>query len=280
VSDELERLYAREREAPGAPEAVRASLRGRVLVSVGAVAGATAATTAAAGAATTAGTAGATGAVAGVVAGTTGKLAVLVLAIGAVGGGAALVARGSGSAPRAAVVETSGRREPAAPPASTRVAVGRDVAPTAIVESAPASTAPAPTSVVQVDRPRHPVAARASREPAPGATVAPVVIEEPPSVVAPPRETSAAQREQMAEASLLADAWASLRDGDPRRCLELTTRAARAYPGSVMAEERDAMRVLAVRALGNRDGARALAEAFFIAYPTSVHRQKIERALP
>lgn len=87
------------------------------------------------------------------------------------------------------------------------------------------------------------------------------------------------QTQAPSQASLLAKASGVLTDGDASGALELLEEDARLHRGGGLAEERAALRIEVLVALGRLADARAEARAFSTRYPNSVHRYLIERTL-
>jgi len=81
------------------------------------------------------------------------------------------------------------------------------------------------------------------------------------------------------ESRRVADARALLRKGDARGALATLDGVRRDFPNGVLAQERDALTIEALLALGDRQRARELATAFLARYPGSPHRATVERAL-
>ena len=78
-----------------------------------------------------------------------------------------------------------------------------------------------------------------------------------------------------AETRLIGNANAALQAGDAARALSLLDEHARRFPGGVLAEERDAERVLALCAAGRTSDARARAERFLRERPKSALAPKV-----
>lgn len=140
---------------------------------------------------------------------------------------------------------------------------------------------------------------RDRQPPAPVIAPAPVetaVIAEPPVAVAvPPAAAQVAGAEAaaevedapsalpardplLAEAALLNKAQQAWRVGNARRALELAQKHAQRYPRSALAFERDAVRVLALCALGRKAQARPLAAALVKRAPRSPLRTSVEES--
>lgn len=80
------------------------------------------------------------------------------------------------------------------------------------------------------------------------------------------------------EAALLRSARQALATS-PARTLALTQEHRRRYPRGILDQEREALAIDALIALGRDGEARARARTFELAYPGSPHRARIERAL-
>jgi len=80
------------------------------------------------------------------------------------------------------------------------------------------------------------------------------------------------------EASLLRAARQAL-PTSPARTLALAEEHLRRYPHGILDQEREALRIEALVALGRMDDAEARAQAFAAAYPNSPHRGRIAHAL-
>lgn len=96
--------------------------------------------------------------------------------------------------------------------------------------------------------------------------------------VAPPAPVADTPDPLLAELTLLRQAQKALRDGAPRRALELADQHAKLYPGSQMSLERGALRVFAFCALGRKAEARALAGELLAAAPRSPLRTSLEES--
>lgn len=133
----------------------------------------------------------------------------------------------------------------------------------------------------------------ASATPPPPAQVAPVAhvepwelshdLPEPPPAVVAPVETAPPVAKPhvvaIAESELIASAWAALSNHDPARALELAQRHAHDHPEGVLAEERAAIKIVALARLDRADEANAAAELFSKRYPNSIHRDLVAKAL-
>ena len=134
-----------------------------------------------------------------------------------------------------------------------------DTAPLASVitdEPAPVTSLPVPVRV-RADPVRSPALAA----PSASASVPTAPAESP--VMAP------------TEVQLLRQAQASLK-GNPAGALTLCAEHQRRFPGGVLGQERDVLAIDALSKLGRKAEARARADRFLLAYPTSAHRGRIE----
>lgn len=194
------------------------------------------------------------------------RLALSVLGMGLVAGGAAGMAHHAGAGAvrhgitlsalkLGAVVATAfgcglgagllTARAPAPTTASAAPHAGAaSLPPEAPVGSTPASSAPASATN---DPPHEPPAA--------------------PKVRVQPAPVSSEQR--ASERTLLDQARRSLREGDADRALAMVQRHEKDFPSASLAEERDVIRISTLVALGKAEEARARAAAFDRRYPGS-----------
>ena len=117
--------------------------------------------------------------------------------------------------------------------------------------------------------------------PAPPTVVAPVAAPRSwslPPPVAVPEAATPDPDPLLAELTLLRQAQKALRDGAPRRALELAERHATLFPHSQLGLERGALRVFALCALGRKADARALASELLAAAPRSPLRTSLEES--
>jgi len=105
------------------------------------------------------------------------------------------------------------------------------------------------------------------------AAPAPVMVTAP--VTAPPVVETGKPRIST-ETELLSSAWQALSSGDAEQARSLVASDARLHPHGALAEERDAVDVLALAQLHRTFEARVAAARFVAHYPTSVHRARIE----
>lgn len=80
--------------------------------------------------------------------------------------------------------------------------------------------------------------------------------------------------------ALVEAAEAALRADDPARALELLRRHEQRFPRAVTAEEREALRVLALCAAGRTVEGRGARSVFLREHPRSAYRERIEKACP
>ncbi len=186
------------------------------------------------------------------------------------------------------------------PPAVERVSAGQNVEPARAtpppvlpLPAQPERQAPGPA---ESPAPVLPAALPIRREPtvaeralqgrgSPGASAAetrtapsvPSTPDVPGSVTATPATPPVDGLE--AELSLVRAAHDALRAGQPALALERTEEHRRAYPDGTLAEERDALRVCAICALGRTDS-KAEAQAFLSDHPASPFVTRIREACP
>lgn len=99
------------------------------------------------------------------------------------------------------------------------------------------------------------------------------------SVPAAP-EPDASQGAPFDDLGLVEAAEAALRAGAPARALELLRRHEERFPSAPTAEERAALRVLALCAAGREVEGRGARWAFLREHPRSAYRERIEKACP
>jgi len=156
-----------------------------------------------------------------------------------------------------------GGEQPATPRGETHQA-----APSSPLEAAPGqraggNQAPAPLEPT-VSRTPDPTGPSVVRGPAPARDdVTPLVAETAPAGASP------------GELSLLARAQASLA-GDPLGAHTLVKEHERTFPRGVLVQEREVIAIDALLRLGQEDQARARAERFHRAFPTSAHRRRVD----
>lgn len=168
----------------------------------------------------------------------------------------------------------------------------------------PSVTSASPPKVAPEQRPAAP-AARVSpeqggavelespRAKAPSGTprVVTPVAPGPPSAPAPdstssvasfPAEAAAGAPESatLRETRRLADARATWKSGDARAALTALDAIERDFPRGVLVQERDALRIQALAALGEGARAQALARRFLEQHPQSPHAAAVRRVLP
>ncbi len=174
------------------------------------------------------------------------KIAMALAIIATIGGGALLLAPARSTstltfaAPRVS--------EPPIAPPLTR-------APPPTIEEQPAL----PLTTVPVEQlPRVPVP-----------RIAPIRAVASVATVTAGASASASPASDDADVTMVRAAYVALRSGDAARALSLVDEHARRHPRSVLSEERDATRVLALCALGRRDSARTALQQFKLSFPSS-----------
>ena len=128
-------------------------------------------------------------------------------------------------------------------------------------------------------RPSSGPPAAAPSDSAPPVHAAPPLVEHPPAhveVSAPARPPAPPPIES--ESRRVAAARALLRSGNAGAALASLDALARDEPNGLLVQERDALVVEALAALGRRDSARAHADAFLARYPRSPHTTAVRRA--
>src|SRR5262249_1082268 len=102
-----------------------------------------------------------------------------------------------------------------------------------------------------------------------------------PASAAPRASVSAEpdNRSLAAERALLDVARSALASGEPARALEAALRHERTYPNGLLVEEREALAVKALVALGRNDAARARGARFVKRFPNGLMRPAVEGAL-
>jgi TolA-binding protein len=129
----------------------------------------------------------------------------------------------------------------------------------------PSPSAPAP---VLSSQPIAPPAQAATPAPASQEVPAPTLAVKKAVVPAPPSEET-----------LLRRAWSALARNDAHAARAALLEHERIYPQGDLAEERDALLIKALLALGDSSAARARASAFLESYPTSIHRTQAREAV-
>jgi hypothetical protein len=234
-------LIDEARPALGPSDAQRARLkRAVVAAAVGSAAAGTAAVASGTGAsATTAG------------AGLGAKIALVVFAVAAVGGGAWLAAREGAGAPQTTVDVAPVDAPPVGLPPPTAAVPEAEEAP-------PATTEP---TVVPADAgPENEVRAEPPPDPRPGPRLAP----DPTSI----------ER----ESELLREAHAASQRGEPREALALLEQHARLFPRGALVTERRGLRILALCEAGEVDTARGEAQVFLRGRPPAGLAQRVQRS--
>ena len=139
---------------------------------------------------------------------------------------------------------------------------------------------PVPERVVYVERPSPPVPVVAPVAPASAASVPPVAV---PAPETPPTARATASPSASSSLSLergvLDDARSALSSGDAARALRLSDEHLRRFPKAQLGEEREALAIQSLVALGRYDEARARAARFRATSPHSVLMPAIDATL-
>jgi hypothetical protein len=146
--------------------------------------------------------------------------------------------------------------------ADTRPAIELDARPT------PATVAPRAPDQASIES----VAAQPSPTPSPDSASA------LPRPAASPRQPRGSGDGE-AETKLVVAAGAALVRDDPEAALALTRQHLAQFPNGAHAEERDRIAIEALARLGGFERARTAADRFFIRYPESIYRSRIESLL-
>lgn len=142
--------------------------------------------------------------------------------------------------------------------------------PTAAEPKPPARARPTPRPAVAA--PKHEVAPLgAAAELGAAETEAPA----PSEVVAPPDKPSDALQREVAQLGEVRRALTT----DPRRALELANRGHAEFRGGSLFQEREALALRALHALGDRAGLESRGRAFLLRYPKSSFAREVEGML-
>lgn len=275
-------LFEAERQGQGPSAEARARVRAKLVNRLGA---SVAVAAVAASAATPA--AGAAGGASLVV--TVGKAIALCVLGGTVLGAGYVATHRQSVEERPVVAVTAERSAPAAAPiaAPARTAFAPDEAPApaltppvAPAQPQPAATPPAARRAAAVAAPVRgsaPVPAREEESVAAEHAVASAVPQAPENTV--PAAVAAPADGLQAELALVRAAHDALRAGRPDVALERMEQHRRDFPAGALAEERDALRVSAICALGRADAATE-ARTFLASHPESPFVARIRDACP
>lgn len=244
---------ARDGDEPGAADVARVRARLGAKLAIGAAAAGAAVTVAATSSAGSAG-AGSASAAGAIGAGLGG--AAVVGAAAPIGlGMKILLVLGTATAlsvGAVSYVESSG--PPQAPSSSAPRATARA---SVVATAAPSVPSLAPVAAVAA------VAASASAAP------------QPSVVAAAPVAAPAPASSLVLELDLIREAHAAMQSGDAARALVLVDEHARRHPAGALAEEREALRVLALCRLGRAAESRAAADRFLKAFARSPHASRV-----
>ncbi len=106
---------------------------------------------------------------------------------------------------------------------------------------------------------------------------APVVVQEPAATSDDPpvKEAAKAPASKPTEVALLRQAQQALKS-DPQRALSLAQQHSRLYPSGHLNQEREVIRIEALRRLGRDTEAKRLGDRFEKRFPDSAHRSKVD----
>lgn len=124
-----------------------------------------------------------------------------------------------------------------------------------------------------------PPAGRLSPAAAARETTAPALPSPSPSLGMFPSSEAPAVPSLRSEMARIGAARGLLRAGQARAALEELDAVARVFPGGTLVQEREALAIEALTALGEREAARQRALRFLALYPTSPHAAGVRRAL-
>lgn len=116
--------------------------------------------------------------------------------------------------------------------------------------------------------------------PAPAPPLPPAAAPTPPAPTPTPHADARRSRpsELVAERSLLTRARGAMQSGDTPRALTILQEHARRFPRGQLAEERDALEVVALAHAGDRDRARVRADEFVRHHPNSLFLPSVQQA--
>ena len=179
-------------------------------------------------------------------------------------------------APRDAPAAILAAPAKAGAPESARLADPITATPTAAARALPPPALPASPSAEPAARPADPSLLSAPTPLTPTAGAAPDLAPGSPQstlTALSPTEDSETEIQLLQRAQ---DALGSA----PARALDLVSRHAARFPGSVLGQEREVLAVDALVRLGRHGEARARAAAFAARFPTSAHLRRLEALMP
>jgi len=159
----------------------------------------------------------------------------------------------------------------AKPPVEPPVALTRKLRQPQAASPDPAATTAADSRAGALEPARKPAPVRAPSE----ATTRPPAIQAEPAAQKP--QPQPAQQDD-SELALLRAARAALA-ADPAGALRLTDRHAQRFPAGVLREEREVIAIEALARAGRQADARARADRFAASFPSSVHGERVTRAV-
>jgi hypothetical protein len=183
--------------------------------------------------------------------------------MGALTGGQHLIASNSPPAPGRAPAPAISGAAPDAPAREHRVST-----------PAPALEAEEPRAAAPLARGDH--GASAVRREVPRAEQPEGALDA--STASYPTDSSVSSASGVAESRRMAEARALVRSNRPSEALRALDAIGRDFPNGVLTQEREALAIEALRALGNLTGARERADRFLERYPGSPHAASVRRA--
>lgn len=203
------------------------------------------------------------------------------LVLGVVGAGSlALVQLSTSAPPEAAKTAPAAISAASTPSTTTRRDAARAAPPlldpTTNRSAAPPSRAQ-PTPLVASEEPASATLALEAPPPSPSIVAFPsdAAAATPP----PPASASATPNAVLVESNRVAHVRTLLQQGNSAGVLSELAELDRLFPRGVLRQERDALRVEALLASGDRAAAREAAQRFLARYPRSPHLAAVERAL-
>lgn len=182
------------------------------------------------------------------------------------------------TAPAVAIAPTTAPSPTVMPPT-----VAPPALPAAVTPAPPTEVASAPSPPRVAAAPRRPRAVvpaptvSPAVPPAPEVVADPEVVEAPPAAVTPPTVPAPPPAAAAPESELLRGAKAALLRGDATQALALTATHATHYPGGQFVEEREAIAVEALVALGRTSAADDRFQRFRARYPQSSYLARLQR---
>ncbi|MGH7329144.1 MAG: hypothetical protein ACREJX_12410, partial [Polyangiaceae bacterium] len=208
----------------------------------------------------------------------TAKLVLAAIVIGTAGG--AIAIRQNAKKTNAPVAATQAAVSIAQPPEGAPAITAMPTGPVTATVTTTATatvTATAATTAIATTTPTT-TAPRSSSLPARDPTTTSDSLSTTANAAPPVTAVASGPTTVDAEAALLRNADAALKRGDASGALALVDQHAAQFPNGILAEERDAERVVVLCALGRTDEARAAGAAFLRAHPRSPQASRIRES--